>query len=252
MNIIDRMRLDGKKAFVTGGARGIGKSAAVALAQAGADVAIIDVNLDMADETAKEIASYGVKSFAVKADVSNSTEVDEMAKKVIEKFGTLDIAVNNAGICINKTAMEMTLEEFKKVIDINVTGVFLTAKAAAKIMMLNKKGSIINTGSMAAYVIPGPQRHCAYSASKAGIIHMTKALAVEWAAYNVRVNCVSPGYTATILTRDVANPVWAENTPLKRLGDPADYQGAVVYLAGEASSFVTGSDIIVDGGYSCC
>ena len=146
----------------------------------------------------------------------------------------------------------MTVEEFKKVIDINLTGVFLTAKAAAGIMIPNKKGSIINTGSMAAYVIPGPQRHCAYSASKAGIIHMTRALAVEWAAYNIRVNCVSPGYTATVLTKDVANPAWTENTPLKRLGNPDDYQGAVVYLAGETASFVTGSDIIADGGYSCC
>ena len=251
MNVLEGFKLEGRKAFITGGARGIGKSAAVALAQAGADVAIVDVNEDLAAQTAGEISALGVKTLSVKADVSSQTDVEAMMKKILDKFGTLDIAINNAGICINKESMEMSMEEWRKVIDINITGLYMTSRAAAKVMMDNGKGSIINTGSMAAHVIPGPQRHCAYSASKAGVVHLTKALSVEWAPHNIRVNCVSPGYTATVLTKDVANPEWAKLTPMNRLGTPDDYQGAFVYLAGDLSSFVTGAELIIDGGYSC-
>lgn len=251
MSILHGFRLDGRKAFVTGGARGIGKSAAVALAQAGADIAVVDVNAAMAEETAKELSAFGVKTLAVQADISSEQDVQAMIEKILSAFGTLDIAVNNAGICINKESMDMTMDEWRRVIDINLTGLYMTARAVAAVMMERGKGSIINTGSMAAHVIPGPQRHCAYSASKAGVIHLTKALAVEWARYHIRVNCVSPGYTATVLTKDVANPSWAGQTPLGRLGTPDDYQGAFIYLAGDLSSFVTGSEIIVDGGYCC-
>lgn len=251
MNIIDRFKLDGKKAYVTGGARGIGKSAAIGLAQAGADVAIVDLDMEAAEKTAEEIASYGIKAIAIKADISVPGDVDAMMKKILDTYGTIDVAFNNAGICINKNAMEMSLEEWRKVIDINLTGMFLTTKAAGEVMIRNKKGSIINTASMAGHVIPEPQCHCAYSASKAGVIQLSKALAMEWAVYNVRVNCLSPGYTATELTKQVASPYWSERTPLKRLGDPEDMQGAIIYLASDASLYTTGIDIVVDGGYCC-
>jgi len=251
MNIIDKFRLDGKKAYVTGGARGIGKSVALAFAQAGADVAIVDLDLCEAEKTAAEIKSYGVKSIAIKADISKPEDVDMMMKEIINAFGTIDVAFNNAGICINKNVEDMSLEEWQRVIDVNLTGTYLTTKAAGMIMIKNRKGSIINTASMAGHIIPDAQYHCAYSASKAGIIHLSKALAMEWAPYNVRVNCLSPGYTATELTKDVIKPYWAERTPMKRVGTPEDMQGAALYLASDASLYTTGIDILVDGGYCC-
>ena len=251
MNIIDKFRLDGKKAYVTGGARGIGKSVALAFAQAGADVAVVDLDLDGAEKTADEIKSYGVKSIAVKADISKPEDVDKMIKEIVNAFGTIDVAFNNAGICINKNVEDMSLEEWRKVIDVNLTGTYMTTKAVGLIMVKNRKGSIINTASMAAHIIPDAQNHCAYSASKAGIIHLSKALAMEWAPYNVRVNCISPGYTATELTKDVIKPRWAERTPMKRVATPEDMQGAALYLASDASLYTTGIDILVDGGYCC-
>ncbi len=251
MNIFDRFRLDGKKAFVTGGARGIGKYAAIALAQAGADIAIIDRDMEPAQAAAEEIAAFGTRTLAVGADVSEYSDVQSMMVKILSEFGTVDIAFNNAGICINKNTQEMSLEEWKKVIDINLTGIYLTAKAAGMVMVAKKAGSIINTGSMAGHIIPEPQYHCAYSASKAGVIHLTKSLAAEWGIHNVRVNSISPGYIDTGLTQAVQRRSWIERVPLKRIGKPEDLQGAVVYLASDASSFTTGSDILVDGGFCC-
>jgi Dehydrogenases with different specificities (related to short-chain alcohol dehydrogenases) len=198
-----------------------------------------------------EIRSFGVKSFALKVDISKPEEVDRMIKEIMNAFGTIDVAFNNAGICINKNVEDMSLEEWRKVIDVNLTGTYLTTKATGMIMIKNKKGSIINTASMAAHIIPDAQFHCAYSASKAGIIQLSKALAMEWAPYNVRVNCLSPGYTATELTKQVIKPCWSEKTPMKRVGTTEDMQGAVLYLASDASLYTTGIDILVDGGYCC-
>jgi len=251
MNVLDKFRLDGKKAYVTGGARGIGKNVALAFAQAGADVAIADIDLEGAKKAAEEIRSYNVKSIAVKTDISKPEEVDSMFREILDEFGTIDVAFNNAGICINKNVEDMTFEEWCRVIDVNLTGTYLTTRGAGMIMIKNRKGSIINTASMAAYIIPDAQYHCAYSASKAGIVHLSRALAMEWAPYNVRVNCISPGYTATELTKDVIKPYWSEKTPLGRVGTPEDMQGAVLYLASDASAFTTGTDILVDGGYCC-
>jgi NAD(P)-dependent dehydrogenase (short-subunit alcohol dehydrogenase family) len=251
MSIIDRFRLDGKKAYVTGGAQGIGKSMAIGLLEAGADVAVIDVNFEAAKKTAEEIALPGRDVFAIGADVSNESEVADMMSRIIGRFGTIDIAVNNAGICINKNTDVMTLAEWQKVININLTGVYLTAKAAGMIMIQKRSGSIINTGSMAGQIIPEPQYHCAYSSSKAGVLHLTRSLAAEWAPYNVRVNSVSPGYTETEIVKLVKQQSWLDRTPMHRLGQPEDLQGAVIYLASEASAYTTGIDILVDGGFCC-
>lgn len=253
MDIQERFKIAGKKAYVTGGARGIGKSVSIALAQSGADVAIVDRDIDEAEKTAKEIASYGVKSIAVKTDVVNPDEVNQMINTILDAFGTIDIAFNNAGICINESAQDMSFDSWKKVIDINLTGVFLTAQAAGRVMIKNGKGSIINTASMSGHIVNRPQPQCAYNASKAGVIMLTKSLAVEWAPYNVRVNCISPGYIATELTKKATDwiPTWKEDTPVKRMGNAEELQGAVVYLASDASMFTTGSDIVIDGGFTC-
>jgi NAD(P)-dependent dehydrogenase (short-subunit alcohol dehydrogenase family) len=253
MDIKEKLLLNGKKAFVTGGARGIGKSVSIALAQSGADIAIVDLDIDEAEKIAKEIASYGVKTIAVKTDVTNPDEVNKMIETILDAFGTIDIAFNNAGICINEKAEEMSYESWKKVIDINLTGVFLTAQAAGRVMIKNRKGSIINTASMSGHIVNFPQPQCAYNASKAGVIMLTKSLANEWAPYNVRVNCISPGYIATEMTLkapDEWKTYWVGHTPVKRMGNPEELRGAVVYLASDASTFTTGTDIVIDGGFT--
>lgn len=253
MNIIEKFKLDGKKAFVTGGARGIGKSISIALAEVGADVAIVDMDINEARKTAKELETYGVKSIAVETDVTNPDDVNKMISTVLSAFGTIDIVFNNAGICINEKAEEMSFAAWKKVIDINLTGVFLVAQAAGRVMIKNGKGSIINTASMSGHIVNQPQPQSAYNASKAGVIMLTKSLATEWAPYNVRVNSISPGYIATEMTLKATDwiPTWKAATPVKRMGNPEELQGVVVYLASEVSTYTTGTDIVVDGGFTC-
>jgi NAD(P)-dependent dehydrogenase (short-subunit alcohol dehydrogenase family) len=253
MSIIDQFKLSGKKAFVTGGARGIGKSVATALAEAGADIAIVDLDLATAEKTALELGKLGVKTMAVKTDVTDPKDVDAMIDIILDAFGTIDIAFNNAGICINQPAEDMTFDAWKKVIDINLTGIFLTARAAGRVMIKNKKGSIINTASMSGHIVNEPQPQCAYNASKAGVILLTKSLAAEWATHNVRVNSISPGYIGTEMTLSAKQwiPGWVERIPQKRMGNPEELQGAVLYLASDASTYTTGTDLIVDGGFTC-
>lgn len=257
MGIIEKMRLDGKKIFVTGGARGIGKSVATAFAEAGADIAIVDVDIAEAEKTAAELAAnHGVHTIAIKADVTKPEDVDAMVAKVVETFGRLDVAFCNAGICMNIPAEEMTYDQWRKVIDINLTGVFLTAQAAGKVMLKQGSGSIINTASMLAHIVNVPQPQCSYNASKAGVIQLTKSLAIEWAKRGVRVNCISPGYIGTDLTlsSESLKPLiekWNAMAPMGRLGRPDELQSICVYLAGDTSSFTTGSDFIVDGAFTC-
>ena len=256
MGIIEKMRLDGKHIFVTGGARGIGKSVATAFAEAGADLAIVDVDIDEAEKTAKELSDKtGRKVIAVKTDVTEPEQVDAMVEKVVSELGGLEAAFCNAGICINEPADEMTFEHWKKVIDINLTGVFLTATAAGKYMLNHGGGSIINTASMSGHIVNVPQPQCAYNASKAGVIMLTKSLAVEWAKKGVRVNCISPGYIGTELINNAPHLVplieqWNAMAPMGRLGKPEELQSVCVYLAGDTSSFTTGSDIVVDGAFT--
>lgn len=257
MGIIEKMRLDGKKIFVTGGARGIGKSVAAAFAQAGADLAIVDVDIEEAERTAEQLAAEnGVDTIAVKTDVTKPEEVQAMMDTILNRFNRLDVAFCNAGICMNIPAEEMTFDQWKKVIDINLTGVFLTAQAAGKVMLQQGGGSIINTASMSAHIVNVPQPQCSYNASKAGVIQLTKSLAIEWAKRNVRVNCISPGYIGTELTLNSPSlqPLieqWNAMAPLGRMGRPEELQSICVYLAGDTSSFTTGSDFVIDGAFTC-
>lgn len=257
MGIIEKMRLDGKSIFVTGGARGIGKSVATAFCEAGANVAIVDVDIATAQETAQWLReTTGADTMAIRADVTDPADVDAMIAAVLDKYGKLDAAFCNAGICMNIPAEEMTLDQWKKVIDINLTGVFLTAQAAGKVMLKQGYGSIINTASMSAHIVNVPQPQCAYNASKAGVIQLTKSLAVEWAKRGVRVNSISPGYIGTDLTlsSETLKPLiekWNALAPMGRLGRPEELQSVCVYLAGDTSSFTTGSDFVVDGAFTC-
>ena len=249
MGILDKFRLDGKKAFVTGSSKGIGKGYAKALLEAGADVAIMARNLEQTERTAHELSKIGGKVIALRCDMANPDDIENMLGEVERAFGRIDIAVNNAGVCINKNTDVMTLDEWKYVLDVNLTGVYIASKGAAMRMMNTGGGNIVNTCSMAAHIIPEPQYHCAYSASKAGLVHLTRSFAAEWAPKNIRVNSISPGYTVTELTSDVISPHWTERVPMHKIATPEDMAGALIYLASDASAYTTGVDILVDGGF---
>jgi NAD(P)-dependent dehydrogenase (short-subunit alcohol dehydrogenase family) len=253
MGVLDKFRLEGKKAFVTGGSQGIGKAVAIGLAEAGADIAIVARGKVKAEEAAHQVAKHGVKAIAVKADVTVPAEVESMMKSILGAFGTVDVAFNNAGTAVVEKAEEMTYENLTKVINVNLFGLFLSAQAAAKVMIKNKKGSIINMASMSAHVVNVPQQTANYNASKAGVVQLSKCLAVEWAPYNVRVNSISPGYTRTELAESFSEELirqWVQKIPMGRMAKPDEMQGVVLFLASDASSYCTGTDIIIDGGYT--
>ena len=246
--------LEGKKGFITGAARGIGKCLATAFAELGADVAIVDLDIAEAEKTAAELAGkYPVKVTAIACNATDGESVAAMMKVYMEQYGRIDYAINNAGIVNAFEADKIGADDFKKVVDVNLNGVFLTAQAAAKEMIkAGKGGVIINTASMSGHVINRPQTIANYCASKGGVILLTKALAVEWAKYDIRVNCVSPGYIVTELVAEMTDmhPIWQTMVPMERLGKPEDLIGAYVFLASDASQYATGTDLVVDGGYT--
>lgn len=254
MSVLDLFRLDDKKAFVTGGARGIGKCAAKTFAEVGADVAIVDIDIEEAKKTAAEISKEtGTNSIAIKCDVTDADDVNRMIDVILKEYGTIDVAYNNAGIVDSIPAEEMTPEDFRKIIDVNLNGVFLTAQAAAKVMIAQgKPGSIINTASMSSHIINKPQTISSYCASKAGCMHLTKALAIEWVKYGIRVNSISPGYIATELVEFLKDmhPKWLPLIPMGRFGKPEDLRAGLLFLASDASAYATGTDLIIDGGYT--
>ena len=252
MSILDRFSLKGRTALVTGAARGIGRAYAQALAEAGADVAFVDLDGPGAQTAAQEVAALGVRTLALQTDVTDRRQVQEMVSAVVAAWGVLDIGVNNAGIARGGRAEELSEEAWDAVLDVNLKSVFLCCQAEAQVMLPRGYGKIINTASMSANIVNRPQNQANYNAAKAGVLHLSRSCAAEWAARGVRVNCISPGHTITPMTQGTPQEMrreWVSNTPMGRLGDPADLQGAVVYLASEASDYVTGLDLIVDGGY---
>jgi NAD(P)-dependent dehydrogenase (short-subunit alcohol dehydrogenase family) len=252
MSILDRFSLKGRTALVTGAGRGIGYALAQALAEAGADVACVDIDGATAQAAAKELAALGVRTLGIRADVTKKSQVQEAVRAVVAAWGKLDIGVNNAGIARGAPAEELSEEAWDAVLDVDLKAVFLCCQAEARVMLPRGYGKIINTASMSATIVNRPQLHANYNAAKAGVVHLTQSCAAEWAARRVRVNCISPGHTVTPMTAFASEEmrrIWLSNTPMGRLGDPADLQGAVVYLAAEASDYVTGLDLIVDGGY---
>lgn len=256
MGILDRMRLDGKSIYVTGVAQGLGKAMATGLAEAGADVAIVDINEEKAKATADEIAqATGQKVIAVKTDVTDPEEVEAMVNTVVDQLGGLDAAFNNAGMCLNVPAEEMSYEDWLKVVNLNLNSVFLCSTAAGRYMLKQGHGSIVNTASMSAHIVNRPQPQCSYNATKNGVIQLSKSLAIEWAKRGVRVNTMSPGYMGTDLT--LSSPdlkplirTWNDWAPLGRLGKPEELQGMAVYLASDTSSFSTGEDYLIDGAFT--
>ncbi|MHB1294812.1 MAG: SDR family oxidoreductase [Anaerolineae bacterium] len=251
MGILDRFSLKGRTALVTGSGQGIGRAYAIALAEAGADVAVVDINPATAEDTCNALLALGVRSMPLVVDVTDPDQVTSMVDSVVTAWGKLDIGVNNAGIGNWAPAEEMTLEAWRKVMDLNLNAVFYCAQAEGRAMLPRGYGKIINTASMSASIVNRPQKQAAYNASKAGVVHLTHSLAAEWAPQGIRVNCISPGYTRTPLVDQVAHlvPGWLADIPMGRMAETGDLQGALVFLASEASDYVTGHDLVVDGGF---
>ncbi|WP_153731633.1 glucose 1-dehydrogenase [Sporosarcina obsidiansis] len=247
--------LQNKTILVTGGARGIGKAVAHRVAAVGADIVIFDLNGKAAAETADEIAKeHNCRTTSFEVDVTDYEAVGKCLKLAVEHMGKIDLLFNNAGIVIQKPVIETTPEEWNKVIDVNLNGVYYVAQQFGKYLIENNiKGAIVNTASMSGTIVNYPQLQASYNTSKAAVVHLTKSIAYEWAPYDIRVNCISPGYIFTELTsfvREDWRDQWAESTPMKRLGKPEELAGAVIYLLSDSASFVTGSELVIDGGFT--
>jgi NAD(P)-dependent dehydrogenase (short-subunit alcohol dehydrogenase family) len=245
--------LKGKVAVVTGGGRGIGQVCAVGLAKAGAEVAIL--NRTNADETVQLIKESGGNGYFIAADVTKENEVDLAFAQILARSRSVDVVFNNAGICMHQTALEATIAEFRQVVDVNLTGEFIVARAAGRIMIERGiRGSIINMASMSGSIVNVPQWQCSYNASKAAVIHMTRSLAAEWAEHGIRVNSLSPGYIATPMAVDTPQELrdaWMNLIPMHRMGNPEELIPAILCLASGASGYTSGSDVVIDGAYSC-
>jgi len=245
--------LSGKSALVTGGAMGLGRAMATALARAGANVAIVDVNETVGEKTAATIRAYGVDSFFIRCDVSEQRQIARMTEAVVGRFGRLDIGVNNAGYGLPEGGSEtLDLSDWNRVMAVNLTGVFLCAQAQAQCMLRQSPvgGKIINTASMYGIIAGG---NVAYNTSKAGVIHLTRSLAAEWGRYNINVNCISPSWVITPGMIETPPEVLAqirEVTPMGHVQRPEDLHGPVLFLASAASDFVTGHNLVVDGGHT--
>jgi NAD(P)-dependent dehydrogenase (short-subunit alcohol dehydrogenase family) len=252
MSVRELFKLTGQKAIVTGGGGGIGRELCHALAEMGADIALVDTNQENMEKVAQELRSYGRSVMICETDVTKAREVENTVSRALGQWGRIDILVNCAGIVQWAPAEEMKEEDWDRVMDVNLKGTFLCCKAVAPSMIANRRGKIINIASMSGSIVNHPQTQIAYNTSKAGVVMLTKSLAAEWAQYNINVNSISPGYIATEMTKKVSqyHNEWEKLTPMKRLGEASELKGAVIYLASEASRLMTGHDLIIDAGYT--
>jgi len=243
--------LTGEVAIVTGGAKGIGKGIAKGLAEYGAKVVIFDIDAESANETVEEIKKMGGYAVFKKVDVTKTDEVNKAVSEVLDEFGKIDILVNNAGTVVRKSVLDTTDQDWDKVINLNLKGAFLCARAVGPSMIKRRKGKIINIGSVSSFL--GHPDHAAYGASKGGIRILTKVLAVEWGKYGINVNGIAPGYVKTPMTEDYLRvkrnyESIVSKIPLNRVAVPEDLIGPVVFLASKASDYISGHMLLVDGG----
>jgi NAD(P)-dependent dehydrogenase (short-subunit alcohol dehydrogenase family) len=254
---LEKFRLDGRTALVTGGGQGIGLACVAALAEAGAKTIIADRDQAVAAKGRDELKANGLDAAVMHMDVTNSAEVSKIADQVVKQHGKIDILVNNAGIARSETPAETVSDEhWLNVIDVNLNGTFWCCREFGKHMLAKKAGSIVNVGSMSGFIVNKPQEQCYYNASKAAVHHLTKSLAAEWGARGVRVNAVAPTYIETPLNAFVKkNPrmydAWIGGTPMARMGQVEEIASVVLFLASDAASLMTGSIVLVDGGYTC-
>ncbi|KAH7399202.1 oxidoreductase [Phaeosphaeria sp. MPI-PUGE-AT-0046c] len=252
-HVSSQFSLKGKNVAVTGGVRGIGLAAAKGLAEAGANVAVLYSSTKNAEEIAANLASEtGVTVKAYKASVEKKDEITTTLQKIASDFGSLDVVVANAGIASHHPAEDYTEEEWRQIMNVNLDGAFWTAQAAGNIFKSQGHGNLIFTASVSAILVNVPQKQAAYNASKAGVVQLARCLSVEWVDF-ARVNCISPGFIATDML-DVHPREWREKwfgmIPANRLCDPAELKGAYVFLASGASTYMTGANLVIDGGYT--
>jgi len=254
---LDKFKLDGKVAVVTGAARGIGLAISHALAEAGARVVLTDMDAEALHAAVDELTRAGRLVEGAALDVSDPAAAQRVNDAVVARHGRVDVLVNNAGIALsNRPAETMTDADWHKVIDVNLNGVFYACRAFGKGMLDRGAGSIVNVGSMSGFIVNRPQEQVNYNASKAGVHHLTRSLAAEWGARGVRVNAVAPTYIETemntyVYEKPEMHRLWIGGTPMNRMGRPDEVASVVLFLASEASSLMTGSVVLADGGYVC-
>jgi NAD(P)-dependent dehydrogenase (short-subunit alcohol dehydrogenase family) len=255
---LEKMKLDGRIAVVTGAGQGIGAACARALGEAGAVVVVADLSADRAAEATGELKRLGIAAQAVTLDVTKSADVDSIADRVFGEHGRVDILVNNAGVAKSDVRAEDTSDEHWRFhMDVNLDGLFWCCRAFGRHMLAKGSGAIVNIGSMSGFIVNKPQPQSFYNASKAAVHHLTRSLAAEWGTRGVRVNAVAPTYIETPLTSFGINEnpemykTWLDMTPMARVGQPEEIASVVLFLASDAASLMTGSIVLADGGYSC-
>lgn len=241
-------KLDNKVAIITGGASGIGAATARLFVEEGAKVVIVDVNENQGKDFEQQLKDQGGQVLFVRADVTNENDVQNVFNEAKAAFGKVDILFNNAGIGAVKATEELPFSEWRKTLAVDLDGVFLFAQAALKEFLQNGGGVIVNTASM--YGVVGAVGSAAYNAAKAGVVNFTRSIGLEYANRNIRVNALCPGFIDTPILGDTDRQALAEVTPMKRLGQPEEMAKAVLFLASDDSSFMTGSALVIDGGYT--
>ncbi|WP_114560900.1 SDR family NAD(P)-dependent oxidoreductase [Desertihabitans aurantiacus] len=257
MPVLDSFSLAGKVTVVTGAARGIGAALAVAVAEAGSDVALLVRDAAGAEPVREQVAALGVRAGVYTTDVTDRAGLEDVRDAITAELGVPDVLVNNAGTCIHRAAFEVSDEEWDTVLDTNLTGLWRTSQVFGRAMADRtdgrRGGAIVNIGSISSIIVNRPQWQPGYNASKAAVHQLTKSLAVEWAPLGIRVNALAPGYVRTAMAPvdDPAfKPRWIDDSPMQRAAEPEELGPTVVWMASDASSFMTGSVVVVDGGYT--
>jgi len=256
MTVLDLFKLEGKTAIVTGGGRGLGAQIARGFAEAGANVVLCSRKVDSCIEMSKELEVLGVKAIGLACDVTNEEDVKRVVAETMKQFGAIDILVNNSGATWGAPVVDMPYEAWQKVLDVNVNGTFLMSKEVGKVMIEQQSGKIINIASVAGLGGTQPEfmDTIGYNTSKGAVITLTKDLAAKWGQHNINVNAIAPGFFPTKMSKvtiDQGRDYLLNATPLKRLGNEDDLKGVAVFLASNASNYMTGDVLLVDGGMSC-